>query len=154
MGSMTISVKEHQKQLCEKLQSLRSDTNFVDLDLVCEDHHLHVHKVVMAASSKFFKEELSKSVATLHSPVILKLEDFNMKLKREAVDHIVDFIYKGEINISANLLSPVCEAAHNLGVHDLIDFLPAPAKKTTPPTVQESGTQIDDESFTNSSNNG
>ena len=102
----------------------------------------------------FFKEELSKSVATLRSPVILKLEDFNMKLKREAVDHIVDFIYKGEINIPANLLSPVCEAAHNLGVYDLIDFLPAPAKKTTPPTVQESGTQIDDESFANSSTNG
>ena len=154
MGSMTLSVKEHRKQLCEKLQSLRSDTNFVDLDLVCEDHHLHVHKVVMAASSKFFKEELSKSAATLRSPVILKLEDFNMKLKREAVDHIVDFIYKGEINIPANLLSPVCEAAHNLGVYDLIDFLPAPAKKTTPPTVQESGTQIDDESFANSSTNG
>ena len=52
---------------------------------------------------------------------------------------------KGEIVIPANLLSPVCEAAHNLGVHDLIDFLPAPAKKTTPPTVQESSTQIDDE---------
>ena len=51
MGSMTISVKEHRKQLCEKLQSLRSDTNFVDLDLVCEDHHLHVHK------GEFFSED-------------------------------------------------------------------------------------------------
>ena len=60
---------------------------------------------------------------------------------------------KGEIVIPANLLSPVCEAAHNLGVHDLIDFLPAPAKKTTPPTVQESSTQIDDESFGNASSN-
>ena len=153
---MTISVKEHSKQLCDKLQSLRSDTNFVDLDLVCEDHHLHVHKVVMAASSKFFKEQLSKSVTTVRSaPVILKLEDFNMKLKREAVSYIVEFIYKGEIVIPANLLSPVCEAAHNLGVHDLIGFLPAPAKKTTPPTVQESSTQIDDrESFANTSVNG
>ena len=61
---------------------------------------------------------------------------------------------KGEIVIPANLLSPVCEAAHNLGVHDLIDFLPAPAKKTTPPTVQESSTQIDDEDrIGNASNN-
>ena len=95
MGSMTISVKEHSQKLCEKLQSLRSDTNLVDLDLVCEDQHLHVHKVIMAASSKFFKEELSKSVATLtRGPVILKLEDFHMKLKREAVSHIVEFIYK------------------------------------------------------------
>lgn len=95
MGSMTLSVKEHSQKLCEKLQSLRSDTNLVDLDLVCEDQHLHVHKVIMAASSKFFKEELSKSVATLtRGPVILRLEDFNMKLKREAVSHIVEFIYK------------------------------------------------------------
>ena len=76
------TLKDHSKQLCDKLQSLRSDMNFVDLDLVCEDAHLHLHKVIMAASSKFFKEQLSKSVTTVRSaPVILKLEDFNMKLK-------------------------------------------------------------------------
>ena len=146
MGSMSISVKEHSKQLCDKLQSLRAETNLVDLDLVCEDAHLHVHKVIMAASSKFFQEELCKSGREM-APLILKLEDFNLKLKREAVSYLVEFIYKGEVVIPADLLSSVCDAAHSLGVIGLIDFLPAPAKKATPPRVQESSTQIDDESF-------
>ena len=97
MGSMSIAVKEHGKKLCERMQSLRSDTNLVDLDLVCEDEHLHVHKVVMAASSKFFKEQLCKA-SNLRAPVILKLEDFNLILKREAVSFLVEFIYKGEVN--------------------------------------------------------
>ena len=150
---MSIVVKEHGNQLCDKLQSLRSDTNLVDLDLVCEDAHLHVHKVVMAASSKFFKEQLCKAACTSvrNAPVILKLEDFNLKLKREAVSYLVEFIYKGEVVIPADLLSPVCEAAHILGVHGLIDFLPAPAKKTTPPRVQESSTQSE-ESYPDSVN--
>ena len=139
MGSMSIVGKDHGKQLCEKLQLLRSDTNLVDLDLVCEDTHLHVHKVVMAASSKFFKENLSKA-SNMRAPVILKLEDFNMKLKKEAVNFIVEFIYNGQVNIPGELLTPVCEAAHALGVQGLTEFLPAPAK-TTPPSVQESSTQ-------------
>ena len=50
MGSMSIVVKDHGKQLCEKLQSLRSDTNLVDLDLVCEDEKICVHKVVMVSA--------------------------------------------------------------------------------------------------------
>ena len=137
---MSIAVKEHGKKLCERMQSLRSDTNLVDLDLVCEDEHLHVHKVVMAASSKFFKEQLCKA-SNLRAPVILKLEDFNLILKREAVSFLVEFIYKGEVNIPCELLTPVCEAAHALGVQGLTEFLPAPAKPTTAPSVQESSTQ-------------
>ena len=51
MGSMTIDVKEvHGKNLCEKLQDLRADTNLVDLDIVCEGTTLSVHRCVLAAS--------------------------------------------------------------------------------------------------------
>ena len=146
MGSMTISVKDHSKNLFDKLTTLRSETNLLDLDLLCEDVQFHVHKVVMAASSDFFQEQLCNST-TARAQVILKLEDFNLKLKSEAVSFLLDFIYKGEVVIPANLLSSVCEAAHELGVFGLIDFLPAPAKKVSPPRLQESSTQIDDESF-------
>ena len=137
---MSIVVKEHGKKLCERMQSLRSDTNLVDLDLVCEDLVLNVHKVVMAASSKFFKEHLCKA-SNLRAPVILKLEDFNLKLKREAVSFLVEFIYKGEVNIPCELLTPVCEAAHALGVQGLTEFLPAPAKPNMTPSALETSTQ-------------
>lgn len=125
----------------------------VDLDLVCEDAHVHCHKVVMAASSKFFHEQLCRSPTVRGAPVILRLEDFNLKLKREAVSFLVEFIYKGETVIPAEILSGVCEAAHSLGIHGLTDFLPAPAKKANPPRLQESGTQIDDEALHSNTTN-
>lgn len=48
----------------------------------------------MAAASKFFKTQLCK--AKVMVPVILQLEDFDLKLTKEALSHVVDFIYRGE----------------------------------------------------------
>ena len=74
-----------------------------------------------------------------------------MKLKKAAVHFIVEFIYNGRVDIPGELLTPVCEAAHALGVQGLTDFLPAPAK-TTPSNVQESGTQSEAQTTTPSTN--
>ncbi len=125
MGSMCISVKEYGKNLCENLQLLRNQTGLVDLDIVVEDAHIHVHKVVMAASSKFFKEHLCRGSSGAR-PAILKLEDFGLDLKRQAVSYLIEFVYNGEVTIPGELLSSICEAAHSLGIYGLVDFLPAP----------------------------
>lgn len=55
IGPMCIYMKEHGKLVCENLHQLRQQTGLVDMDIVCEEEHLQVHKVVMAACSKFFK---------------------------------------------------------------------------------------------------
>lgn len=60
IAPMCILVKDHNRVLCEQLQQLRLQSGLVDLDIVCEDHHINVHKVVMAACSKFFKDQLCK----------------------------------------------------------------------------------------------
>ena len=121
-GPMCIYMKEHGKQLCENLQLLKMQGSLVDLDMVCEEQHLQVHKVVMAAASKFFKEQLGKANVTV--PVIVRLEDFGLDVKREALGYIVDFIYRGEVVVPGEKLSDVCAAAHILGINGLTDFLP------------------------------
>ena len=49
-------------------------------------------------------------------PVILRLEDFGLELKRDAVSYIIEFVYRGEVNIPGEKLTEVCAAAHTLGV--------------------------------------
>ena len=71
---------------------MRQQNALVDLDIVCEEQHLHVHKVVLAAASRFFREQLCK--ANVMVPVILRLEDFGIEISNEALSHIVEFVYR------------------------------------------------------------
>ena len=54
-----------------------------------------MHKVVMAACSRFFKDQLCRQ--NVQVPVILRLEDFGIELKRDAVSYIIEFVYRGEV---------------------------------------------------------
>ena len=44
-------------------------------------------------------------------PVILRLEDFGLELKRDAVSYIIEFVYRGEVNIPGERLTDVCQVA-------------------------------------------
>ena len=140
---MCIQVKDHSRVMCEQLQQLRLQTGLVDLDIVCEDHHINVHKVVMAACSRFFKDQLCKQ--NIQGPVILRLEDFGLELKGDAVSYIIEFVYRGEVNIPGEKLTEVCQAAHTLGVVGL-DHLPVPAETQRPSLLTKEHLQIADES--------
>jgi len=129
--------------LCEQLQLLRAQTGLVDLDIVCEGHYIKVHKVVLAACSKFFKEQLCKY--NVGAQVILRLEDFGLELKRDAVNYIIEFIYSGEVNIPGEKLTDLCQAAHTLGVLGL-EHLPVPAARHGPTYHHKEHIQIADES--------
>ena len=39
------------------LRGLQGSGGLVDLDIICQDKKIRVHKVVMAAASQFFKDE-------------------------------------------------------------------------------------------------
>ena len=49
----------------------------------------------MVAGSRFFKDQLCKQ--NVQVPVILRLEDFGIKLKMDAVTYIIEFVYRGEV---------------------------------------------------------
>ena len=49
----------------------------------------------MVAGSRFFKDQLCKQ--NVQVPVILRLEDFGIELKRDAVSYIIEFVYRGEV---------------------------------------------------------
>ena len=57
-------------------------------------------------------------------PVILRLEDFGLQVKKDALTFVIDFIYRGEVVVPGDKLPDVCGAAHALGIKGLIDILP------------------------------
>ena len=73
--------------------SLRGDCDFADVTLACEDgQQFDVHKVILAASSPFFKNILRRNKHP--HPLI-----FMRGVKAENLSAITDFLYCGEANV-------------------------------------------------------
>eukprot|EP00094_Tigriopus_californicus_P007796 TCALIF_07508-PA protein Name:"Similar to Zfp26 Zinc finger protein 26 (Mus musculus)" AED:0.37 eAED:0.37 QI:0/0/0/0.37/1/1/8/0/1106 len=109
------------------MASLRGENALLDLDIVCQERHIRVHKVLLASASKFFKDQLCQ--ANVLVPVLIRLEDFGLDLHFEAVSSVIEFVYRGQVVIPGQRLTHVCQAAHGLGIHGLVDFLPQTSDK-------------------------
>ena len=86
---------------------MREDKNLTDVTLACEDgKQVEAHKVILAASSPFFKDILMRNKHT-HPWIYMR------GLKSEDVSAIVDFLYFGE----ADVLQENLESRDALRVH-------------------------------------
>ena len=79
-------------------KDLRSEEDFFDVTLVSTDQvQMHAHKVVLSASSEFFKAILSQNK---HSHPIVCLDG----VSSTNLEHLLDYIYCGEISVFQNEL--------------------------------------------------
>ena len=73
--------------------ALKNDNNFTDVTLACEDGtQVEAHKVILASSSPFFQNLLSRKKHT--HPLI-----YMRGVKSEDLLAIIDFLYCGEANV-------------------------------------------------------
>ena len=92
---------------------LRSDKEFTDVTLVCEDgHQIEAHKVILASSSPFFEKILQKSK---HPHPLIYLKGFQSK----DVMSILDFLYFGETNICEEELDSFLAIAEEIQLKGL-----------------------------------
>jgi hypothetical protein len=118
------------------LSDLRQDADFFDVTLVCEDGlALGTHQVILAASSNFFRE-IFKSHKHPHPLVFLG------GLKAEVLNFILDFIYKGEVEISSQYLPDFLRFAEDISLDGLekfadqqIDLVVTPAQENAHGTL-------------------
>ena len=95
-------------------RSLRDDRDFADVTLACEDgKQLETHKVILAASSPFFKNLLKRNLLHPH-PLI-----FMRNVSSENLDAIVDFLYFGEVNLLEQNLESFLAIADELQLKGL-----------------------------------
>ena len=92
---------------------LKEEKDFTDVTLACADHQVEAHKVILAASSPFFKRILKKNP---HSHPLIYLKG----IKESDVEALLKFIYHGEVNLEEANLKTFLEVAEDLEVKGLV----------------------------------
>ena len=92
---------------------LKEEKDFTDVTLACEDNQVEAHKVILAASSPFFKRILKKNP---HSHPLIYLKG----IKASDVEAVLTFIYQGEVNVEQANLNTFLEVAEDLEVKELV----------------------------------
>ena len=104
---------DFKQNISASLGDLRSDKDFTDVTLVCEDgQQVEAHKVILVASSPFFKELLRKNKPS-HTLVYMR------GLKGPDLVSIVDFLYFGEANVMQENFESFLELADELKLKGL-----------------------------------
>lgn len=104
----------YQSNMSEVFQNMLMTENMVDVTVACEGASLKAHKMVLAACSPFF-QTLFMTNPCKHPIVILKDVRF-IDLKA-----IIDFMYRGEVNVSQDQLSALLKTAETLKVKGLAE---------------------------------
>ena len=107
---------KYEENLVSVFDQLFQQESLTDVTLSTEGKSLRCHKVVLSACSSYFKSILADTDHTQHPIVILK--DISWLELR----FIVDYMYRGEINISQEELPSILKIAESLEVHGLVDF--------------------------------
>ena len=109
-GKLVLNWDGFQGNLNSELNLLRED--FLDVTIVCDDEQISAHKVILSASSEFFRGILRRNPR--ESPIIY--------LKGTKMAHlklILNFIYTGQIEVAEEDLAEILEAAVDLKIKGL-----------------------------------
>lgn len=104
----------HQNNMLRVFTRLFGQEQFTDVIIAAEGKHIKCHKMVLSACSSYF-EHLFVNFSEPNQIVILKDTSF------ADIAAIVDFMYKGEINVSQDKLSSLLKTAENLKVKGLAE---------------------------------
>ena len=104
---------DFQKNVSSSFQEMRGDLDLADVILACEDKkQFQAHKFVLSASSPFFKDILRNNKHT-HPLIYLK------GIRAGALESVLDFLYRGEVNIYQEDLNDFLAAAEELELKGL-----------------------------------
>ena len=102
------------------IKSLRDQSKFLDVSLVCEDgSRLPAHKIILAAHSDRFKRILGQMTSEFLTPVAHSI--FLTGVNKEELSFILDFIYEGEVSVSQADLGRFLSVAEKLHINSLVN---------------------------------
>lgn len=128
----------HQSTLISVFDTLLENGTLVDCTLAAEGKFLKAHKVVLSACSPYFAALLSQQYDK-HPIFILK------DVKFQELRAMMDYMYRGEVNISQDQLAALLKAAESLQIKGLSDnrgsSAAAPSQQSKPPHSETSATK-------------
>ena len=114
MEKFCLKWNDFQTNLSKTFGCLRQEEHLFDVTLVSDDEqHIAAHKLVLSASSEFFKNILKKAS---HSSPMIFLSGF----KSSDLLLIMDYIYQGEVQVLQNDLNGFLDVAQRLKIEGLI----------------------------------
>ncbi|KAK0086816.1 hypothetical protein PV325_002457 [Microctonus aethiopoides] len=102
----------HQTTLIQNFDTLLESGTLVDCTLAAEGKYLKAHKVVLSACSPYFEGLLNEHYDK-HPVFILK------DVKFKELKAMMDYMYRGEVNISQDQLAALLKAAESLQIKGL-----------------------------------
>ena len=97
----------------ESFKDLRSNNDFLDVTLVCDDdQQVQAHKLILSACSPFFLNILQKNP---HPHPLLYLKG----VKSPQLLSMIEFIYNGEVTVDQQELNQFLEVAQDLKMKGL-----------------------------------
>ena len=97
---LSLQWNDFQNNISTSFGELRTGNDFADVTLACEDGDFEVHKLILSASSPFFKALLKRANKQPHPMIYMR------GIPAKDLEALVDFIYLGEAHIlQANLES-------------------------------------------------
>ena len=124
--------------LKSSFRDLRDSKDLFDMTLVCgEFHQVQAHKVILSASSPFFRDVLASNPHV--NPLI-----YLRGISQTDLQYILDFIYHGEVSVSQSNLNNFLSVAEDLKIKGLTQSQTDPKassksepKHRRPPTHQQ-----------------
>ena len=112
-GKFCLKWNDFQENIKTSFNELRSDRDFTDVTLACEDGELEGHKVILSSCSPLFKRLLKRTHEHRHPLLYMR------GLKANQLTTVVDFIYHGEVNINQGELEGFLLLAKELELEGL-----------------------------------
>uniref|UniRef100_A0A182NNS8 BTB domain-containing protein n=1 Tax=Anopheles dirus TaxID=7168 RepID=A0A182NNS8_9DIPT len=94
--------------------SLRYEEDLVDVTLYCEGRRIRAHKMLLSACSSYFKD-IFKENPCQHPIIIFK------NVRHADLVSLVEFMYRGEVNVLQESLQSFLRTAEMLSVRGLAD---------------------------------
>lgn len=143
----------YQSNLTNVFDQLLQNESFVDVTLACDGNSIKAHKMVLSACSPYF-QSLFFDNPCQHPIVIMR------DVKWPELTAVVEFMYKGEINVRQEQIAPLLRVAEMLKIRGLADVksdldLNSESEKSTATTLGDDTTNVTPTTATKTSaNNG
>ena len=115
MDKLCLQWKDFDTKIRDYFGKLREDRKLFDVTLATEDgQQIKAHKIMLSAASDFFSDIFQKSD---HADVLIYLKGISIVY----LEHVTDFIYKGEVFIAQEDIHQFLETGKELKVNGLLE---------------------------------
>eukprot|EP00092_Neocalanus_flemingeri_P019671 GFUD01021305.1.p1 GENE.GFUD01021305.1~~GFUD01021305.1.p1 ORF type:complete len:283 (+),score=68.66 GFUD01021305.1:16-864(+) len=112
MDKYELKSTEFGDNLSSYFRNLREEGDLFDITLACDDDQLEAHKIILSASSVFFKSVIKRNP---HSHPLLYLKG----VKIDDLRSLLDFMYLGKTKVAQDHLETFLTLGKELGVKGL-----------------------------------